>query len=150
MISATRSRSRTTRLRLLPTSREARCLLDLKSEAKRPGGRTSPRRTNGNQTKRLAAFSERTGRKFHWLCADRSSVRPARTCPDVWRSCDLRTRCTYGVAYASAWPDLDRHLRMRLDPMLGRTQGGNPARRRLWSKKELLFVLISCSVCDRF
>lgn len=34
----------------------------------------------------------------------------------------------YGLAHASPWPDVNRHLGMRLDAMLGRTQGGNPAR----------------------
>lgn len=33
------------------------------------------------------------------------------------------------MAYASAWSDADRHLRMRMGTMLGRTKGGNPARR---------------------
>ena len=40
----------------------------------------------------------------------------------------LRTRARYRLAHASARPDAHRHLRLRLDAVLGRTRRGDPAR----------------------
>src|SRR5713101_6557670 len=76
-------------------------------------------RDDGDQAKRFPAFPQGTGREFHRLGTDRSPVRSARSRSCLWRIGDVRTGRAHGVAYPSAGADVDRHLRMRLDAVLG-------------------------------
>src|SRR5579871_122341 len=92
--------------------------------------RIEQRRNHGDQAKRFPTFSSGTGRDFHRLGTDRSSVRSTRPRPCLWRARDVRTRRAYGVAYPSARTNVDRYLWMRMDAVLGRTKRSDPTRRR--------------------
>ena len=60
----------------------------------------------------------------------RPAVRGARTGARSRRQRHVRAGRPHRLAYASARPDLDRHVRPRLGAALGRPDRGNPARRR--------------------
>ena len=76
-------------------------------------------RSNGDQTKRLTAVRQGTGGLFHRRGPHRSAVRGARSGACPWRQRHLRAGRPHRMAHASARPDIDRHLRLRLGAAWG-------------------------------
>src|SRR5882724_5675089 len=113
---------------ILPNRMPSRSL-DLRSRAVTETAQSVEARGYGDQAKRFAAVPQGTGRVFHRRRADRPSIRSSRSRPRSWRQRDIRARCPHGMAHAPARADINCHVRLRLDTVLGRGQRGNPARR---------------------
>ena len=127
-------------MRIIAANRMPPCPLDCRSRAAGATARSTSEWDDADQAKRLAAVRQGAGGVFHRHGEDRSAVRGARTGACSRRERDVRAGRPNRLAYPPAWPDADRHRRLRLDPVLGRTQGGNPAwgRHLLSARQEAL------------
>src|SRR4051794_3766502 len=85
---------------------------------------------DATETRRLAAVDSRPGRMVHRYRANRSPSQRARTIARLVRQRDIRTGRAVQLAHPSSRPNADRHRRLRLDAMRGRTDRRDPRRRR--------------------
>lgn len=76
---------------------------------------------DGHQESWHATFRQRTVRLVHWHRTDRLAI--SGQCPGACWRCNghIRARCSHCLAHASAGPDADRHLGLRLGTARGRT-----------------------------
>src|SRR6266850_755543 len=86
------------------------------------------RNTYGNQANRFTAFTKGTGGLFHPNSSHRSYYPGPRALARHCRMHDIRAHRPLRMAQAPARTNLDRDIRPWLDPVLGWSDRGNPAR----------------------
>ena len=113
-----------TRRRLLATTAGAAALAALLH----PQAVSAQRRQQWRSRAADRSPPEGAGGVFHRLGAHRLAVSGRATGPCRRRPSSRSSRCAYGLAHASAGPDADRHLGLRLGAGRGRHERGDSSR----------------------